>query len=121
MAPRSRRFTSTCLAGIVSGGWATGARNARQKTDRLIRGSPDGSPIFASKTSSRSSARFLVVAALGFTLLGSASPALAGDEKPKPERKTPVNVAVLLFEGVELLDFAGPAEVFGVAGEGKSF
>jgi transcriptional regulator GlxA family with amidase domain len=32
-----------------------------------------------------------------------------------------MNVAILLFEGVELLDFAGPAEVFGVAGEGQSF
>lgn len=30
-------------------------------------------------------------------------------------------VAVLLFEGVELLDFAGPAEVFIVAAEGKAF
>jgi transcriptional regulator GlxA family with amidase domain len=30
-------------------------------------------------------------------------------------------VAVLLFEGVELLDFAGPAEVFIVAEEGKAF
>ena len=32
-----------------------------------------------------------------------------------------MNVAILRFEGVELLDFAGPAEVFGVAGEGRSF
>lgn len=30
-------------------------------------------------------------------------------------------VAVLLFEGVELLDFAGPAEVFIVADEGRAF
>lgn len=30
-------------------------------------------------------------------------------------------VAILLFEGVELLDFAGPAEVFIVAAEGKAF
>lgn len=30
-------------------------------------------------------------------------------------------VAVLLFEGVELLDFTGPAEVFIVAAEGKAF
>jgi len=30
-------------------------------------------------------------------------------------------VAVLLFEGVELLDFAGPAEVFIVAERGKAF
>ena len=30
-------------------------------------------------------------------------------------------VAVLLFEGVELMDFAGPAEVFIVAAEGRNF
>ncbi|MCX5653915.1 MAG: DJ-1/PfpI family protein [Planctomycetota bacterium] len=30
-------------------------------------------------------------------------------------------VAILLFEGVELLDFAGPADVFIVAAEGKGF
>ena len=30
-------------------------------------------------------------------------------------------VAILLFDGVELLDFAGPAEVFIVADKGKSF
>jgi transcriptional regulator GlxA family with amidase domain len=36
----------------------------------------------------------------------------------KAKRRT---VAVLLFEGVELLDFAGPAEVFIVAEEGKAF
>jgi transcriptional regulator GlxA family with amidase domain len=30
-------------------------------------------------------------------------------------------VAILLFEGVELMDFAGPAEVFIVAAEGKAF
>ncbi|MFO0865250.1 MAG: nitrilase-related carbon-nitrogen hydrolase [Gemmataceae bacterium] len=30
-------------------------------------------------------------------------------------------VAVLLFDGVELMDFAGPAEVFIVAAEGKAF
>lgn len=31
------------------------------------------------------------------------------------------NVAILLFDGVELLDFAGPAEVFIVTAEGRSF
>jgi transcriptional regulator GlxA family with amidase domain len=39
-------------------------------------------------------------------------------EKSKPMIRT---VAVLLFEGVELMDFAGPAEVFIVADEGKAF
>jgi transcriptional regulator GlxA family with amidase domain len=65
-------------------------------------------------------ARFLGTV-LVTVLLGWTSPVHAADEKPKPERKTRVNVAILLFEGVELLDFAGPAEVFGVAGEGQSF
>ena len=41
--------------------------------------------------------------------------------KEKQERKTVKTVAVMLFEGVELLDFAGPAEVFIVADRGKSF
>jgi transcriptional regulator GlxA family with amidase domain len=31
------------------------------------------------------------------------------------------DVAILIFDGVELLDFTGPAEVFAVAGEGKLF
>lgn len=47
-------------------------------------------------------------------------PAAGSEPTPKPPAKPPT-VAVLLFEGVELLDFAGPAEVFGVAGEGRSF
>jgi len=38
----------------------------------------------------------------------------------KDDRKQQT-VAILLFEGVELLDFAGPAEVFIVAEEGKAF
>lgn len=33
----------------------------------------------------------------------------------------PRTVGLLVFEGVELLDFAGPAEVFIVAGEGRLF
>ena len=32
-----------------------------------------------------------------------------------------LDVGVLVFEGVELLDFAGPAEVFIVADEGRRF
>lgn len=35
--------------------------------------------------------------------------------------ESPLVVGVLLFDGVELLDFAGPAEVFIVAGEGRLF
>ena len=30
-------------------------------------------------------------------------------------------VAVILFDGVELMDFAGPAEVFIISDEGKSY
>ena len=48
----------------------------------------------------------------------AASSCFAADE-PVPER--PLQVGVLLFEGVELLDFAGPAEVFIVAGHGDWF
>ena len=33
-------------------------------------------------------------------------------------RQAPRNVAVFLFDGVELLDFAGPADVFSAAGNG---
>jgi transcriptional regulator GlxA family with amidase domain len=33
-------------------------------------------------------------------------------------RKVPRNVAIFLFDGVELLDFAGPADVFSAAGSG---
>lgn len=33
-----------------------------------------------------------------------------------PDRTDPIRVQILLWEGVELLDFAGPAEVFSAAG-----
>lgn len=35
---------------------------------------------------------------------------------PRARTPTPRNVAILLFDGVEVLDFAGPFEVFSVAG-----
>jgi putative intracellular protease/amidase/YHS domain-containing protein len=35
----------------------------------------------------------------------------------KPRR----NVAIFIYEGMELLDFAGPGEVFAVAGQGRAF
>jgi len=59
----------------------------------------------------------VVVAALVIGLLRIVPSGQDAEEAPKAK----VPVAILLFEGVELLDFAGPAEVFGVAGEGKSF
>ena len=56
---------------------------------------------------------------LAFSIVGTASgqEKKVGDKKRAGKRK----VAVLIFEGVELLDFAGPAEVFIVANYGKSF
>jgi transcriptional regulator GlxA family with amidase domain len=63
----------------------------------------------------------LLVCALVAGLFGCNPFTLADEQAPKEQRKGKLNVAVLLFEGVELLDFAGPAEVFGVAGEGMSF
>lgn len=64
----------------------------------------------------------LVLAAVlagGVALAGpSEEDADGGGRDGKDER---VKVAVLIFEGVELLDFAGPAEVFVVAAKGKAF
>jgi len=51
-------------------------------------------------------------------LFGSA--ACAQDPSAKKE-KAVRTVAILLFDGVELMDFAGPAEVFVVADRGRSF
>ena len=47
---------------------------------------------------------------LALSLVATASPAPAKE----PARYTR-NVAIVLYEGVELLDFAGPGEVFGAA------
>lgn len=44
------------------------------------------------------------------------TPTVRGDD-PKPRR----NVAVFVHEGVELLDFAGPGEVFAAAGSRQAF
>lgn len=44
----------------------------------------------------------------------------AQDAKPKPTRDR-WNVAIVVHEKVELLDFAGPAEVFSTAGGGRAF
>jgi predicted amidohydrolase/putative intracellular protease/amidase len=45
-------------------------------------------------------------------------PAGSEGERARPGRKT---VAILVFDGVELLDFTGPAEVFSVADHGQAF
>jgi len=45
------------------------------------------------------------------------TPEVRDDGKPKG----PTVVGILVFEGVELLDFTGPAEVFAIAGHGSMF
>lgn len=65
-------------------------------------------------------AKFLCLVAL----LAPVPAAWAQSDLARPAEKTKTavkTVAVLLFEGVELLDFTGPAEVFIVAAEGKAF
>ena len=53
-----------------------------------------------------------------FLLLSATSWATEPTNKPEdtPIRKSPRNVAIFVFQGMELLDFAGPAEVFQAAG-----
>lgn len=46
------------------------------------------------------------------------APVLASDDAQEPRRR---NVAIVVHEGVELLDFAGPGEVFSSANQGKAF
>lgn len=45
----------------------------------------------------------------------------AGPDDAADRPKGPTVVGILVFEGVELLDFTGPAEVFAVAGHGSMF
>jgi transcriptional regulator GlxA family with amidase domain len=54
-------------------------------------------------------------AAAAAGLLAPAAPAA------DPAKKDRRNVAVFVHEGVELLDFAGPGEVFAAAGSGRAF
>ena len=53
--------------------------------------------------------------------LFTGSAAIPGHSQEKAKRDGPIQVAVLVFPGVELLDFAGPAEVFIVSDYGKAF
>jgi transcriptional regulator GlxA family with amidase domain len=55
--------------------------------------------------------------AVGQVAVGQVAEAKAAKTK-KPKKKT---VAIVIFDGVELLDFAGPAEVFIVAGQRYPF
>lgn len=59
----------------------------------------------------------LFVAALssGLQVVGQDS------DKPASTPDGPLKVGILIFEGVEVLDFAGPAEVFIVSGYGRHF
>ena len=56
-------------------------------------------------------------------LLSTSVACVFADETPKSGEKPdgPLTVGILMFEGVELLDFAGPAEVFIVSGYGRHF
>jgi transcriptional regulator GlxA family with amidase domain len=48
------------------------------------------------------------------------APAMSAQDPPKPAGGKR-NVAIVVHEGVELLDFAGPGEVFAAAGRGGAF
>src|SRR5262249_12083006 len=55
-------------------------------------------------------------------LLFGLFPALAQDAHGgKESKKDKLNVAIIVHEGVELLDFAGPGEVFQAAAQGRAF
>src|SRR5262249_29258091 len=55
-------------------------------------------------------------------LLFALSPALAQDAQGgEKSKKDKLNVAIIVHEGVELLDFAGPGEVFQAAAQGRAF
>lgn len=58
-----------------------------------------------------------------FLMMIAVTASSVADEIGKPDEKPagPLTVGILLFEGVELLDFAGPAEVFIVSGYGRHF
>ena len=58
---------------------------------------------------------------LAAVLCAVTSRATSADDNTPTRRDKPMTVAILVFEGVELLDFAGPAEVFAVADYGRSF
>jgi transcriptional regulator GlxA family with amidase domain len=54
---------------------------------------------------------------LAVLMLAATSPGDAAQPNDKPRR----NVAIFVHEGVELLDFAGPGEIFAAAGRGGRF
>ena len=54
-------------------------------------------------------------------IFGTPSCRTAFTADPETFLKPPKNVAIFVHEGVELLDFAGPAEVFAAADHGRAF
>src|SRR5262249_38869678 len=61
--------------------------------------------------------------AVVLTGLISTAPVRAGDDK-KPSERSPTskrNVAIVIYNQMELLDFAGPAEVFAAADGGRAY
>ncbi len=62
-----------------------------------------------------------IVVAVALCIAGSSGFGLVAEPVQAEKRAARRTVAVLLFDGVELLDFAGPAEVFIVADRGRSF
>lgn len=60
----------------------------------------------------------LIALLLGFFVICGT---MYADQDPKTPAQAPRTVAILLFDGVELLDVAGPAEVFIVTKEGEAF
>jgi transcriptional regulator GlxA family with amidase domain len=65
--------------------------------------------------------RAVVLLSCGLLAALLSSHGTAGPVERKEKKAAVKTVAVLIFEGVELLDFAGPAEVFIVADHGKAF
>lgn len=73
----------------------------------------------------RISCALSIIAGILFSAFGTASafaaePSTQAEGAP-PAPVQPKTVAILLFEGVELMDFTGPAEVFLLAEKGKGF
>src|SRR5262245_20692731 len=67
----------------------------------------------------------IVIVALGAFMFGWAVPTVQSPsalaQEPAPAAQARKNVAIFVHEGVELLDFAGPAEVFAAAQRGRAF
>lgn len=58
---------------------------------------------------------------LGLVCIAWILAGLTAGEPPVPARKSPLNVAIVIHQGVELLDWAGPGETFQATDEGWTF